>query len=180
MRVCVPTIDRGGPRGLVAWHAGRAPYYTLVNTDTGRATVVTNKHADHVPGRCETAEDLRAHRVDAVVCHGMGGRSIDRLNRIGIVVLASRAETVAAALEAFRTGVLRPLTADACRGGPPGSAHSRTKAREATPKATRRVTQRCGRGVEGGVRAAPRRPVTAREWREDPPAPKQCHEGGPS
>jgi predicted Fe-Mo cluster-binding NifX family protein len=151
MRVCVPTIDQGGPRGLVAWHAGRAPYYTLVNTETGQATVVTNQHADHVPGRCKTAEDLRAHRVDAVVCHGMGRRSIDRLNRSGIVVLASGAETVAAALEAFRTGVLRPLTADAAVGldhrGRHARGRGRTRRRQGPHAASRSAAEEVWRRV---------------------------------
>jgi predicted Fe-Mo cluster-binding NifX family protein len=141
MLLCVPTTNQRGLQGQVAWHVGRAPYHTLVDTDSGRTEVVGNDDRDHRPGRCDPARALRGRGVDAVACRSMGKRSLARLDRAGIVVLAAEADTVGAVLGAFRAGALHPLTREAAAGtapgGPRGRRRRRTRARRPRRGASR-------------------------------------------
>lgn len=116
MLLCVPTTDQRGLRGQVAWHVGRAPHFTVVDTDAGSTEVVDNDDIGHPAGQCDTARVLRALGVGAVACRSMARRALLRLDRAGIVVLASGADTVGAVLSAFRAGALRRLTADELHG----------------------------------------------------------------
>jgi predicted Fe-Mo cluster-binding NifX family protein len=118
MRLCIPTDDDSGLDAPIAGHFGSAPYFTLVDSDTGTVEVVPNHHAHHRPGTCASADDLPARGVGAVLCVGLGRRALGRLQESGIAVFVTAAGSAGPAVEAFRAGRVVPLAREsACHGG---------------------------------------------------------------
>ena len=118
MKLCVPTDDDWGLVGRLSSHFGSAPYFTLVDSQTGKVQVVSNDQSDHEPGTCHAAEALPEYGVGAVVCRGMGKRAFNRLQRLGLAVFVTEEEELGKALERFRAGRLSRLTSEsACHGG---------------------------------------------------------------
>jgi predicted Fe-Mo cluster-binding NifX family protein len=118
MRLCVPTLDDGGLAARLAPHFGSAPYYTIVETESGTVEALRNAHADHAHGTCEASTNLAGQAVDAVVCLGLGRRALTGLAEAGIEVFVACSDDVATAVDAFRSGRLGRLAIDAaCRGG---------------------------------------------------------------
>jgi predicted Fe-Mo cluster-binding NifX family protein len=118
MRLCIPTDTNRGLDAPISAHFGSAPYFTLVDSDSGAAEVVANRYAHHAPGTCEAAKGLPAHGVGAVVCLSLGRRAFAGLRKIGVDVFVTDAGYAGAATEAFRAGRVRALTTEeACQGG---------------------------------------------------------------
>jgi predicted Fe-Mo cluster-binding NifX family protein len=115
MRICIPTDGVEGLGAEVAHHLGRAPFLTLVDTDSGAFDVIAN--AARRGGQCQPAAPLAGRGVDAVVCPGLGRRALAMLEAAGIRVLATRASRVGDVLESLRAGAAREMsTAEACGG----------------------------------------------------------------
>ncbi len=118
MKLCMPTVNEGGLAARLSPHFGSAPYHTLIESETGEASVLVNEHARHEHGRCDPAKGLEGRGIGAVVCRGLGLRALSALNAAGMEVLVTDEWTVAGALDAFRKGALTPMSADlACEGG---------------------------------------------------------------
>jgi predicted Fe-Mo cluster-binding NifX family protein len=115
MKICIPTESDEGLAAAVAGHLGRAPFLTLVDTDSGEVAVLAN--APHGEGSCAPAQPLAGRGVDAVVCPGAGRRAVAALQAAGIRVLLTSAPRVDEALAAVRRGGLRALTAEEACGG---------------------------------------------------------------
>ena len=125
MRLCIPTDNNHGLDAPISGHFGSAPYFTLVDSDTSSVQVVTNRHAHHAPGTCEAAKGLPGHGVGAVLCAGLGRRALQHLRGVGIDVFVTDAGYARPAVEAFRSGGVKPLTSEAaCHGG--GHGHGST------------------------------------------------------
>ena len=118
MRLCIPTLDDRGLEARLSAHLGSAPYFTLIESDSGDVKVLANLHGQHESGNCRTADALQGYGVEAVVCRGLGRRAFGRLRDMGIPVYVSDDERTSAALHAFRFGRLPRLASeDACHGG---------------------------------------------------------------
>ena len=78
MRICIPTVDDRGLEARISEHFGSAPFYTLVDTETGRLETLPNSHPGHGSGQahargaCRALATIGPHNCDAVVCRGMG------------------------------------------------------------------------------------------------------------
>jgi predicted Fe-Mo cluster-binding NifX family protein len=112
MRICIPTTDDAGLRGRLSPHFGRAPWFTIVDVEAGRAWTLRNRRAQHEAGRCDPVAALEGETVDAVVCRGMGPSARDELRSRGVAVLVTGGWTVADAVRELREGTLSPLTAE--------------------------------------------------------------------
>lgn len=118
MRLCIPTEDERGLEGWLSGHFGSAPYYTVVETETGVVEVVGNGRAEHEHGHCDAAASVGGMHVDAVVCQNLGRRAFGGLRDVGIAVFLAEPGSVSGAVEAFRSGRVRRLTSEeACHGG---------------------------------------------------------------
>ena len=118
MRLCIPTEDDHGLEGRLSSHFGSAPYFTLVDSETGDAEVVSNLHEQHEPGSCQAAELLASLGVGAVVCRGLGKRAYRRLRNMGLPVFVTDGEELETALNEYRAGRLERLKSEsACHGG---------------------------------------------------------------
>ena len=117
MRLCMPTVHDRGRAVPLSDHFGSAPYFTIVDSESGATEVIPNHHAQHAPGSCDAARSIAAHRVDAVVCLGLGRRALASLENAGIAVFLSSAGTVGGAVDAFVAGRLPRMQAEAACGG---------------------------------------------------------------
>jgi len=109
MKLCIPTADDRGLEGRVSEHFGRAPYFTVVDTNSGRTEIVANANAEHAHGECGGWDALLTLPLDAVVCRGVGRRAHDRLAEHGLMVLATDASDVSGVVEAFRAGEVKEM-----------------------------------------------------------------------
>ncbi len=124
MRLCIPTTEGTGLEARLSGHFGSAPYFTVIDSETGRTEVIGNAHASHEHGQCRPTESLEGRGVEAVVCRGLGRGALAKLRGVGITVLVTEALTVAEAVRAFGAGTLVPLDeAGACQGGHSHSMH---------------------------------------------------------
>lgn len=124
MRLCIPTVDGTGLEARLSGHFGSAPFFTVIDSETGRTEVIGNAHASHEHGHCRPTESLQGRGVETVVCRGLGRRALAVLRGEGITVLVTEANTVAEAVRAFEVGTLVPLDeAGACQGGHSHSRH---------------------------------------------------------
>jgi len=124
MKLCIPTKDDRGPEAQPFGHFGSAPFFTLVDTDTGEIEVVANSNPHHRHGTCHPMRQLRDRGLDAVVCRGLGRRALAVLEGAGVDVMVASEGNVTDILVAVQEGALQPLTADeACRGHGHGHGH---------------------------------------------------------
>lgn len=115
MRICIPTDGNEGLAAAVAGHFGKAPFLTLVDTESGELSVISN--AAHEGGHCRPAAPLEGRGVEAVLCSGVGRGAVLALEAAGIRVLATGAPHVQGAVEALRAGAVRELgVGGACAG----------------------------------------------------------------
>lgn len=125
MKLCMPTVNDAGLNARLSPHFGSAPWFTVVDSDTGEARAVANGPAQREHGRCTPARELAGQGISAVVCRGLGRGALLNLKGQGMDVLVTDAWSVEAALEAYRAGTLRPLTEEAaCVGGHHGHGHT--------------------------------------------------------
>lgn len=124
MRVCVPTTDDTGLDAPKSDHFGRAPMYTIVDTETDAVETVENRSRP-VGGSKMPPEFVADYDVDAVLVDHVGRRGMELFEELGIEVYHAPGETVRAVVEAFRAGDLETLgMADAHEHGHgPGHDH---------------------------------------------------------
>ena len=116
MKICIPTVDDLGLQGKPSDHFGSAPFFTVVDTDSGSCEVIANGGHGH-GGRCAPTDLIGEHGIDAVVCRGMGGPARASINALGIDVLRADGESVAEISTAAGQGKLQRLGADQACGG---------------------------------------------------------------
>jgi predicted Fe-Mo cluster-binding NifX family protein len=116
--LCFPTTNDAGLGARLSPHFGSAPFFTFVDATTGSTTVTANAHARHEHGRCRPTRGLEGRGVEAVVCHGLGRRALEKLTAAGIPVFVTGTWGVAEAVKEYREGRLSRLTPEeACPGG---------------------------------------------------------------
>lgn len=117
MKICIPTNDDHGLRGVPADHFGRAPFLTMIDADSRDVKVVRNPGCHQQTHDCHHVPVLQAHRVEAVVCRGMGRRALMGLSASGIGVFVSNERSLDELLAALDAGRLRRLTDSSACGG---------------------------------------------------------------
>jgi predicted Fe-Mo cluster-binding NifX family protein len=117
MRICIPTVDDGGPEAIPSDHFGSAPYFTFFDSDAGQWEVVRNGAGTGVHGACRPLDFLRERPVHAVLCRGLGRRALERLKSWGARVCVTAEPRAGGSVEAFLAGRLDEISeADACAG----------------------------------------------------------------
>jgi predicted Fe-Mo cluster-binding NifX family protein len=118
MRICIPTEDDRGLESRAFDHFGSAPFFTMVDVESGQLEVVRNPgcqdhnrvHHDHQPRH--HVDELTSHGIDALVCNGVGRQAFAALRKAGIDVLVPADGTVSDIIRALWTGETRTLSAD--------------------------------------------------------------------
>jgi predicted Fe-Mo cluster-binding NifX family protein len=115
MKICIPSDGNEGLEAAVAGHFGRAPFLTLVDTESGEVAVLAN--TPHGEGHCNPMASLEGSGVEAILCSGVGRRAVAALEGAGIRVLVTEAQRVDQAVQALRDGAVHALgVSEACGG----------------------------------------------------------------
>lgn len=109
MKICVPTQTQEGKQAQVYEHFGSAPFFTLVDIQTGAVEVVANGNQQHEHGMCQPLQAIADLKVDAVVTGGMGARAVQRLNEGGIKVFRAVPGSVEGLVERYKQGTLEEI-----------------------------------------------------------------------
>ena len=117
MKICVPTIEADGMNGKVSEHFGSAPYFTLVDLESGGVEVIENQNQHHSHGQCHPLASLAGKEIEAVVCGGMGRGAIQNLNSNGIKAYLGMGETVNEVIQNYQSGKLKEITMETACGG---------------------------------------------------------------
>ncbi|WP_424353357.1 NifB/NifX family molybdenum-iron cluster-binding protein [Methanosarcina mazei] len=93
MKVCIPTKDNKGMDGTVEQHFGKAPTYTILDTETGEVSVIPNT-SEHMGGVDLPPEFLRKNGVEIMLCGGLGYKAVKMFESCGISVFVGAGGTV--------------------------------------------------------------------------------------
>jgi predicted Fe-Mo cluster-binding NifX family protein len=123
MRICIPADTGEGLGAPVSGHFGSAPWFHIVDLDSGTATVISNARSHHEHGACRPLEGLTGQRIDAVVCRGIGRNAEHRLRAAGIDVYVSDAAAVGDVVAEARANRLQLVDPSQLCGGRHGHHH---------------------------------------------------------
>jgi predicted Fe-Mo cluster-binding NifX family protein len=93
MKICIPTEGEKGWDDTVADHFGRAPTFTIIDTENNEITVIPNQ-SEHMGGQGLPAEILSQQGVRALLCQGCGRRAIQFFEQAGVTVYLCAQGTV--------------------------------------------------------------------------------------
>jgi predicted Fe-Mo cluster-binding NifX family protein len=110
MRICIPTGSKEGKTAVVYGHFGSAPFFTVYDTKKDSVEIIENANEHHEHGMCNPMGNLRGKNIDAVVCGGMGGRAVQKLNEDGIKAYRASVGTVKDIAEQYVKGGLQEIT----------------------------------------------------------------------
>ncbi|MDI6639268.1 MAG: NifB/NifX family molybdenum-iron cluster-binding protein [Methanocellales archaeon] len=115
MKVCVPTMGQSGMNDMISPHFGRAPTFTIVDTETNEIEVLPNT-GEHMGGIMLAPEIIAEAGVHVILCSGLGPRAIHMFEQFGIEVFVGASGTVKDAIGAWKSGRLQEATDEtACR-----------------------------------------------------------------
>ncbi len=115
MKIGVPTLGKRGLFEQVSSHFGRAPTFTLYDTETGNVEVLDNI-SEHMGGRGKPPEILVKYNAGVMLCSGLGPRAIRMFESYGIRVFVGATGTVQDALNLWKRGALPEATDEnACK-----------------------------------------------------------------
>ncbi len=115
MKICVPTSGRGGMDDSVSEHFGRAPTFTVVDTDTGGVHVVPNT-SEHMGGTGKPPEQIAKTGAKVLLCSGLGPKAVAMFESMEIAVYVGALGSVSDAIKLWEGGKLESATPDnACR-----------------------------------------------------------------
>jgi predicted Fe-Mo cluster-binding NifX family protein len=118
MKICIPTTENKGLESAVSAHFGSAPFFMLVDTESGETSVVENANQHHSHGMCRPLAAIEGQQVDGVVVGGIGAGALAKLGAAGIAVYRADHPTVGETLEAFKADRLgRVEPGSACSHG---------------------------------------------------------------
>ena len=116
MKVCVPTRDDKGLEGTVEQHFGKAPMYTVFDTESEQISVLPNT-SEHMGGVGLPPEHLSKNGIEIMLCAGLGYKAVKMFESYGIKVFVGASGTVKSTLDAWKAGLLKEATVDnSCAG----------------------------------------------------------------
>jgi predicted Fe-Mo cluster-binding NifX family protein len=117
MKICLPVGDNNGVDSIVFGHFGSAPFFAVFDTESQSVVLVNNNESEHEHGSCMPVDALRKLKAEAVLCKGMSMRAANLLIEAGIKPYLVDAETVADAINAYKSMNVKLLDArNACQG----------------------------------------------------------------
>jgi predicted Fe-Mo cluster-binding NifX family protein len=116
MNIRIPVNEDQGLRSPVCGHFGSAPFFMIVDTDTGTCRAIANTNQHHGHGMCTPLAALSGESIDGMVVGGIGGGALNKLVAAGIRVFLSEQSTVEETVTAYKAGTLRPVTPEIACG----------------------------------------------------------------
>jgi len=116
MKVCIPTMEKGGMDGELSEHFGSSPTFTIIDTETMDVKIVPNE-SDHFGGTGKPPEKINSTGAKVVICRGMGPKAMIMLRDFGIDVFIGSTGDVKNAFEMWSSGKLEKASImNACQG----------------------------------------------------------------
>ena len=132
MNICIPVTADEGVASPVCAHFGSAPFFMIVDSESGACRAVRNHNLRHAHGMCQPLMSLQGETLDGIVVGDIRMGALNRLLTAGLQVYRSEHPTVTATLAAFKAGQLRTMTPnDACGQHGQDHGHSHGYARAA-------------------------------------------------
>lgn len=104
-----------GLSSQVAQHFGRAAGYALVYDNKEVIETIRNE-SEHMGGVGKPPDVLINHKIDVLLCSGLGPRAIRRFEEVGIEVFVGASGTVENTIDLFHKGQLQMATDEnACK-----------------------------------------------------------------
>jgi predicted Fe-Mo cluster-binding NifX family protein len=117
MKIAIPTVGDKGLDDEVSPHFGRAPTFTILDTETNDVKIVENT-SEHMGGVGKPPEIMQREGVEVMLCSGLGPRAIQMFMHFGIEIFVGAAGTVREAIALWKSGRLQEATdATACKEG---------------------------------------------------------------
>lgn len=107
MRICAPTDGDEGLWATVHPHFGSAPYFSVLDTESGAVEALPNPNRYHEHGHCRPVDALIDARLDAVAVRGIGRNALSLLADAGVAAYRTSALTVEQLLADARAGRLQ-------------------------------------------------------------------------
>jgi predicted Fe-Mo cluster-binding NifX family protein len=115
MKICVPTNGSDGMKDTVCEHFGRAPTFTVVDTESGKVNVLPNT-SEHMGGVGKPPEQIAGTGAEVMICSGLGPRAVQMFESYGIRVYLGASGSVKNAIDLWKTGKLVEATQEnACK-----------------------------------------------------------------
>lgn len=116
MKICIPSNNGKGLEAQIDTHFGRAPIYTIIETDTNTIEIVKNT-SNHTGGNCFPVEILVEKNISTMLCQGIGHGALTKLAQYNITVYIGASGKVKDALAAFKDQKLTKASIEtACTG----------------------------------------------------------------
>jgi len=116
MKIILPVGDNNGVDSVVFGHFGSAPFFAIFDTDSQMVNITVNDGSVHEHGSCMPVAALQGLDAGAVLCKGMGMRAANNLIAGGIKPYIVDADTVADAINEYKSGNITELDAgNACQ-----------------------------------------------------------------
>jgi predicted Fe-Mo cluster-binding NifX family protein len=112
MRICIPTQDNEGLNAKVYGHFGSAPFFTVFDTEKETVKTIDNTDANHEHGMCHPIGVIGTSSIDVVICQGMGGGAVRKLNEANIRAFRATGSTAAELIKKYKDNELEELTID--------------------------------------------------------------------
>jgi len=114
MKIAFPVMDDKGLNAAIADHFGRAPLYTVVDTETNDISVLQNT-GEHFGGQHSAPVSLNQSNINVLICKGLGRKAIDLFNQLKIGVYLTQDILVKDALNSYNNNKLSLATeTDGC------------------------------------------------------------------
>jgi predicted Fe-Mo cluster-binding NifX family protein len=109
MKISVPSMGNKGLEEEISPHFGRAPIFTIYDTETEKVEILQNT-SQHMGGSGLPPELMHAHGIDIMLCSGLGPRAVQMFEQLGIMVYVGAKGSVSDTIEAWKRGVLQEAT----------------------------------------------------------------------
>ena len=118
MKIIIPLDENNGLGSKVCEHFGSAPFFGVVESESGQVEITGNPNMHHDHGQCTPADAFAETGAGAVIVNGIGARAAARLQSLGIdIYMAAQAWSLADAIESFGNGALQKVGPQtACEG----------------------------------------------------------------
>ncbi|MHA1156867.1 MAG: NifB/NifX family molybdenum-iron cluster-binding protein [Candidatus Heimdallarchaeota archaeon] len=123
MKIAFPVMDDKKLDAAIADHFGRAPLYTVVDTETNSVSILENI-GEHFGGQHSAPVTLQNSKINVLICKALGRKAISLFNEIGIGVFITQSLLVKDALESYNKGTLTQASeTDGCAGSSKSRKH---------------------------------------------------------
>lgn len=109
MRVGIPTMGDSGLEESVSGHFGRAPTFTIIDTESEEVEVQPNT-SEHAGGSGKPPTIMEENDVEVMLCSNLGPRAINMFEQLGIEVYIGAQGTVEETLERWENDQLEEAT----------------------------------------------------------------------